>query len=216
MCVAEVVCLISTDDEAFTYNRRINRLAIIQEHRMILKAIERGVPPERIAKALNINVNTLQHKVRLLVDICDETVDLLKDKHVPIGVFSILRKMGALRQIEVAELMVAMNRYTRSYAHSLLAATPQSQLADVKEPKAVRGLSDEQMSLMERETSNLDRAFKLAEQSYGKDHLDLVLAKGYLTKLIGNARVGRYLAQHHQEILAEFQKLTDSGQAAAA
>ena len=28
----EVTCLISTDDEAFTYNKRVNRLAIIQEH----------------------------------------------------------------------------------------------------------------------------------------------------------------------------------------
>src|SRR5690349_10477606 len=29
---AEVVCLVSTDDEAFTYNKRVNRIAIIQEH----------------------------------------------------------------------------------------------------------------------------------------------------------------------------------------
>lgn len=34
----EVAFLISTDDEAFTYNKRVNRLAMIQEHRMILKA----------------------------------------------------------------------------------------------------------------------------------------------------------------------------------
>ena len=50
---------------------------------------------------------------------------------------------------------------------------------------------------------NLEREFKLAEQSYGTDHLDLVLAKGYLCKLLANARVLRYLAQHHQEILTE-------------
>src|SRR5437868_2794041 len=48
---ADVMCLISTDDEAFTYNKRVNRLAIIQEHRMIVKAIERGVPEHRIARA---------------------------------------------------------------------------------------------------------------------------------------------------------------------
>jgi ParB-like chromosome segregation protein Spo0J len=45
----EVVCLISIEDEAFTYNKRVNRIAIIQEHRMIIKAIERGVSEERIA-----------------------------------------------------------------------------------------------------------------------------------------------------------------------
>jgi len=33
----DVVCLVSTDDEAFTYNKHVNRIAPIQEHRMILK-----------------------------------------------------------------------------------------------------------------------------------------------------------------------------------
>jgi ParB-like chromosome segregation protein Spo0J len=50
--VTEVCCLVSTDDEAYTYNKRVNRIAIIQEHRMILKAIENGVSEERIARSL--------------------------------------------------------------------------------------------------------------------------------------------------------------------
>lgn len=37
----EVVCLIALEDEAFTYNRRISRIAIIQEHRMILNAVKK-------------------------------------------------------------------------------------------------------------------------------------------------------------------------------
>nr|WP_052730516.1 ParB N-terminal domain-containing protein [Sphingomonas sp. SRS2] len=45
----EVVCLVATDDEAFTYNRRINRIAIIQEHRMILNAVKKGVSVNRRA-----------------------------------------------------------------------------------------------------------------------------------------------------------------------
>ena len=30
-----VTCLVATDDESFTYNKRISRLATIQEHKMI-------------------------------------------------------------------------------------------------------------------------------------------------------------------------------------
>ncbi|MEY9634113.1 ParB-like chromosome segregation protein Spo0J [Bradyrhizobium japonicum] len=45
----EVECLVATEDEAFTYNKRVNRIAIIQEHRMILKAVENGVSEARIA-----------------------------------------------------------------------------------------------------------------------------------------------------------------------
>ena len=210
-----VVCLVSTDDEGFTYNKRVNRLAIIQEHKMVLKAVERGVPEERIAKALNIDVNTLRHKMHLLDGICPEVAEILKDKHVTTKTFWLLRKMTAFRQIEAAELMVAMNKYTTGYGRALLAATPQSQLVETHKPKVIKGLTDEQMALMERESTNLEREFKIAEQSYGTDHLDLVLAKGYLAKLLGNARIIRYLAQRHQELLSEFQKIAELESASA-
>ena len=209
MGATEVVCIISTDDEAYTYNKRVSRLAIVQEHKMILKAIERGVSEERIAKTLNLDIKTLQQKKRMLTGICPEAVELLKDKHVAAGTFLIFKKMVSFRQIEAAELMVAMNKYTISYGRSLLAATPQDQLVETGKPKAIKGLTDEQMSLMERESGNLEREFKMAEQSYGTDHLDLVLAKGYLGNLLGNPRVVRYLVQNHREILVEFQKITE-------
>lgn len=205
----DVVCLISIEDEAFTYNKRVNRIAIIQEHRMIIKAIERGVSEERIAKSLNVDVGSIKRKRRLLDGICSEAADILKDRHIAIQAFSELKKLNPLRQIEAAELMVAMNKYTISYAKSLVAATPQDQLADGYKPKLIKGLSSDQVSLMERESANLERDFRIAEQSYGTDHLDLVLANGYLGKLLGNARVVRYLAQYQQEILNEFQKLVD-------
>jgi hypothetical protein len=53
--------------------------------------------------------------------------------------------MAPLRQIEAAELMVAMNNYTISYGKSLLAATPPTQLVDPTKPKRIRGLSDDQV-----------------------------------------------------------------------
>src|ERR1700730_17454801 len=211
----DVVCLISTDDEAFTYNKHVNRIAPIQEHRMILKAVERGVSQERIAKALNVDVQSIRRKRHLLDGICPEVAEILKDKHIAIQTFIELKKMMPLRQIEAAELMVAMNKYTISYAKSLLAATPQAQLVDSSKPKHVKGLTDEQIALMERESVSLEREFRIAEKSYGTDHLDLVLTNGYLGKLLGNARVVRYLAEHHNDILAEFRKLAEMEVAAA-
>lgn len=203
-----VICLISHDDEAFTYNKRVNRLAIIQEHKMILKAVDRGVSEERLAKALNVDVSSIRKKRHLLEGICPEAAELLKDKHIGLNAFTELRKMTPMRQIEAAEVMVAMNRYTISYVKSLLTATPDSQLVQPRKQRP-RGLTEEQIGLMQRESANLDREFKLAEQSYGTDHLDLVLVKGYLAKLLGNARVVRYLAQSHKEILSEFQKVSE-------
>src|ERR1700676_4389317 len=94
----EVECLISTDDEAFTYNKRISRLSPVQEQRMIAKAIERNVPKDKIARALDINVRRISRKVQLLDGICEEAVGLLKDKMCPLAVFDVLRKINPLRQ----------------------------------------------------------------------------------------------------------------------
>jgi hypothetical protein len=188
---------------------------MVQEHRMIVKAVQRGVPEERIAKALNVDVRSIVRKRRLLEGICPEVAELLKDKQIAANTFTELKKMVPLRQIEAAELMVAMNKFTTSYAKSLLAATPQAQLVEADKPKHVSGLSDEQVAPMERESLSLGREFRIAEKSYGTDHLDLVLANGYLGKLLANARVVRYLAQYHRDILTEFQKLADNETVAA-
>ena len=209
----EVVCLVATEDEAFTYNKRVSRIAIIQEHRMILKAVKQGVSEERLARTLNVNVASIRKKRNLLVGICGEVAELLRDKHVPVNTFVQLRKLKPMRQIAAAEMMVAMNQYSISYAKSIVAATPIDQLVEGKK-SFNQGLSSEQADLMTEESARLDREFRAIEQSYGMDHLDLVLASAYLANLLENARVVRHLAQYQPELLNEFQKIAELQKAA--
>ncbi|MEM6780768.1 MAG: plasmid partitioning protein RepB C-terminal domain-containing protein [Pseudomonadota bacterium] len=204
-----VTCLVSRDDESFTYNKHINRLSTVQEHKMIVRAVERGVSEEKIAQALSVDVPHIVRKRTLLDGICPEAAELLKDKMVAMGVFNILRKMKPMRQIQAATLMNDANAFSLSYARALLASTPKDELVNPEQPKKVRGLTEEQMTRMENEMANLEREYRLVEESYSTDVLNLTLAKGYLTKLLGNARVVRYLAQNHAEILSQFQKIAD-------
>ena len=208
--VDAVDCLISLDDEAFTYNRQVNRLATIQEHRMILKLIERGVPEERIAATLDVNVENIRLKSRLLHGVCPEAAELLEDKHCPIHTIHALKKMRPLRQVEIVELMISMNNFTIPYAKALLAATPPDQLVDANKPKAIEGLSGEQIAQMEKEMARLQRGIKRIEDTYGPDHLHLVLASGYVRSLLGNDQISRYLGKHHGEICEEFVKISEA------
>jgi hypothetical protein len=139
--VERVECLISTDDGAFTYNKRISRLAPIQEHKMIRKAIARGVSQEKIALALDLNPRSIVRKAKLLDGICEEAVSILKDKPCATTVFEILRKMKAMRQIEAAELMMNANNYSPAYISAILAGTPEAQLVGTKKPKKMRGIA---------------------------------------------------------------------------
>ena len=203
----EVRCLIAEDDETFTYNKRVNRLATVQEHFMILRAIESGVPEEKIAKALDVDLTLVKRRRNLLNGICPEVVEMLKDKTVNPVMFDVLRKMKPLRQIEAVELMATAANWTASYAKALLAATRQEQLAKPDQPKKITGMSSEQMARMEREMASLNQDFKQIELSYGDDILHLVVASGYLTKLLGNTEISLYLQRHHGELLQEFQSI---------
>ena len=100
--------------------------------------------------------------------------------------------------------MVATNNITVAYAQALLAATPPNMLVNEGAPKKVKGVTADQMAKMEREMANLESQFKLVEQSYGQDVLNLVLARGYLTKLLDNEAVIRFLSQNNPDILREF------------
>jgi hypothetical protein len=71
----------------------------------------------------------------------------------------------------------------------------------------IRGLTAEQMARMEREMDGLQREFKAVSASYGDIVLNLVVASGYLSSLIGNPRVSGYLERYHPEILTEFRAI---------
>ena len=202
-------CLISTDDEAFTYNHKVNRLSAIQEHFMIRRAIKNGVSEVRIAKTLNVDIASIKRKRDLLDGICPEAVQLLRDKAVTSGCLRELRKVKPMRQIEIAELMCASHNHSVGYAKCLVVATPQDQLVEPDRPKEIRGLTAEDIARMERETEMLGRDFKIIEESHGRNVLNLVVVAGFLRKMLNNARAVRFLSQNYREILSEFQKLAE-------
>lgn len=205
----ETRCLITTDDEAYTYNKQTNRLSPIQEHVMILKAIKNGVSEQRIARALDTNVSKIRQKRDLLDGICPEAAELLQNKQTAPGVFRVMKKMKPMRQIEVAEILIAASNFCVPYTRALLAATPPEMLVDPDKHKAVEGLSPEQVAKMEKEMEVLQRDLKQIEESHGDKVLHLVLAGGYLTKLCGNTRVTRYLSQRHADIFRELQTILE-------
>ena len=206
----EARCLIADDDEGFTYNKRINRLATIQEHYMIVRALERGVSEEKLARALNLDVKGIKRRRSLLDGVCPEVIELLGDKVVSSRAFEILRKMKPIRQIEVAELMISVGNFSMAYAKALLGATRQADLTNPDKPKKVGGLTPEQMARLERETATVNQDFKTLEETYGDDVLNLVVASAYVSRLVANDEIERYLQSRHPELLTELRVIVNA------
>ena len=121
--VTEAKCLLSTDDEAYTYNRHVNYIPAVAQHFMLLEALKNGLTEERIAVALDVSIESIRMRRDMLNGICPEAVQILIDKSVSAQVFAILRKMKAIRQIEAAEHMVAGGTYSIPFAKALLAVS---------------------------------------------------------------------------------------------
>ena len=94
---------------------------------MIRRAINRGVSKDRLARAFNVNLSSINRRINLL-----EGIILLQDKQFTPDVTRILRKMKAARQVEAVELMIASNTITGTDAEAQLKATPPEQRTDMK------------------------------------------------------------------------------------
>jgi AcrR family transcriptional regulator len=208
--IEAVDCMVAVDDDTYTYNKRVNRLSAVQEHKMVVAAADRGVSVERLAAALGLSESTIRHRFRMLNGICEEVISYLADKPCPAKVFTFLRQLKPLRQMDAAELMVGQNNYSTAFATAIVATTSPEQLCDSPTVKLPGDeVSIESMAILEKELATLQMQNSIVEDTYGPDVLHLVVIKNYWATLLGRASVVKWLAQHQPEYLREFQRIAE-------
>ena len=203
------VCLDGANAKAI-YNARVSRITPIQEHRMIVKAVNQGVEPDRIASALNIPVRVVKAFMNLLLGINAEVADLLKDRNISPRTLRLLRRVNEMRQIEIAELMVGAENFTNGYVEALILGTPKDQLTKQVAVKKRKGFSPESIARMEQEMAMLERDLKAVETGYGENVLNLTLARGYIRKLLENSAVAEFLSANQVDIFNEFKVIVEA------
>jgi RepB plasmid partitioning protein len=177
---------------------------------MIRRAIERGVGKERLARAFNVKLNAINRRVNLLDGISPEAIALLQDQQFTPDVTRILRNMKPTRQVEAVELMVASGTISVAHADALLKATPPEQRCDVRSRTKSTEPPMEQIVKLEKEMNQVHTQYRDAESHYGSDLLNVVLAKGYLTKLLANAAVKSFIERQQPEILEHFELVVNT------
>ncbi len=207
--ITHVSCLISTDDEAYTYNKYVSRLSAVQEHKMIVKAIEGGVSEEKLARALNLDTRTIRYKRQMLDGICPEAVELLKEKNVPEHVFRALRKMKAPRQVTVALLMNDQNKFSIPYAKALLEATPPDQIVNNGAPRRLTPAILARQARLEEENLALSQEVGALKEQYGTDMIEITAIQAYLKRLLGNEAVADYLQQYNESVYEKFKEIAE-------
>ena len=103
--------------------------------------------------------------------------------------------------------MVSANNYACGYAEALIMGTPKDQLVNSAGSKKKKGLTAEDIARMEREMESLERDFKAIESTYAENNMILTLGRGFIKKLLDNARVVRFLNANYPEMLSEFETI---------
>ncbi|WP_246688462.1 MULTISPECIES: plasmid partitioning protein RepB C-terminal domain-containing protein [unclassified Mesorhizobium] len=147
---------------------------------------------------------------QLVFGICVEALDLLKDFGVPPGILGLLREVAPVRQVEIAQLMIAMDAVQFENAKVLVALTSRSQLANRHaQRKRYAGIDNSQLVEMETGLAQISRRYLDAVNCHGARVLRLIAATKYFDRLMNNARLVRYLARNFPRHFEEFQKLLD-------
>jgi hypothetical protein len=60
---------------------------------------------------------------------------------------------------------------------------------------------------MEREIKSQQRNIKAAEKAYGESLFNLTVARSYIKKFLGNAKIAAYLKANHPDIFSEFKAI---------
>ncbi len=200
-------CLIAKDEESYSYNRYLNRITVVQEHRMIIKAVEDGVSEDKLSEALNISVSALKDKFKLLNGICQEVIVILADKSAPKSIFGILRKMKTSRQIEVVNTMISLNNFSKKFALSLLHTTTEDMLTNPKDSKIVEQDTARNFARMEREMIAMEMKSKQLESIYGTNNLKLAVIISHVKSLLSNYAVLNWLVDNSPEYLKQLKKI---------
>lgn len=205
--IAEALCLVATDDETYTYNKHINRLTTAQDSRMIARAIERGVPKERIAAVLGIDAETVRRRSTLMNGICPEASELLASKTCPGTTFAVLRRMTAMRQLEAAELMCGQSNFGSTFARAILAAsTPEQLVIKRRSPQQTNGELAAQLARMEKELGRLQIRAGGMEETYGLEHLHLAVTCSYIANLMHNVSIATWIRVRYPEYFTQMER----------
>ena len=87
---------------------------------------------------------------------------------------------------------------------------PPEKLVAPEKKTVLQGVSSEDIARMEREMERLQQEYRNVEENLGDTMFTLVVAKGYLSKLLKNDTIADYLNRHHGPMLGELRTVMDA------
>ncbi|RUT65498.1 RepB plasmid partitioning protein [Morganella morganii] len=207
LAITHAHCLISSVEDTYSYNKRVNHLTILQEQRMLQKAVESGVSVEKLCAVLGLSQGIINTRLRISEGISKEALALLADKNVSQNVFDVLRKIKPYKQMDFVTTMVTLNNVTKKFALSMLHALPPEHL--VRKPDNEPDDRDmvKTLARLEKEMAALQVETQDIQNEFAENNLNLMVARSYIAKLLSKNEIIHWLYDNKSEYLDVLKKV---------
>lgn len=205
--VTHAHCLISPVEDTYSYNKRVNHLTILQEQRMLLKAVESGVSVEKLCAVLGLSQGIINTRLRISEGISKEALALLADKNVSQNVFDVLRRIKPHKQMDFVATMITLNNFTKKFALSMLHALPAEHL--VRKPDNTSNDKDmiKTLARLEKEMAALQVETQDIQNEFAENNLNLMVVRSYIAKLLSKNEIIHWLYDNKSEYLDVLKKV---------
>ncbi|MDR1844957.1 MAG: RepB plasmid partitioning protein [Citrobacter amalonaticus] len=200
-------CLVSPVNEAYTYNKRVNRLTILQEQKMLRKAVESGVSTDKLCAVLGVSPGIINTRLHISDGIAKEVIALLAEKNVSQNIFDILRKMKHYKQTECVRTMISLNNFTKKFALSLLHSMSPEHLVTKNKDESNKDLI-KTLARLEKEMAALQVETQNIQHEYAENNIRLIIVKSYIIKLFRNSEIMHWLYDYNIEFFDLLKKVS--------
>lgn len=137
--------------------------------------------------------------------ICDAALEKIGAKTKSFQFYSMLRRVNAGRQNEIANLMAAC----ADYSFSLLGVLTFGSKAHhfIRAKRRMRGVSRAELALIEKTVPPLEAAFWTAARSYADDARALMVTEAYVRRIIANPGVAARVRAAHPTTFLDLNRL---------
>ena len=208
----EIDCIIEDDDERFTQNDKINAINPIQRVKMLKNAIKGGASIDKISRALSWDKSKILAEIDASDGIDDEARKILKDAPISVASLRMLRKVKPLRQVQIAESIVAANIFDIHYVSGLVLSTSADLLKDEYKKKIVpkKLITQDAYASISAEQKNVHSKLKEIREKYNSNMCELVTIVNFLKKILDNSVLSNYLKRTFEDIYCGFTQISQS------
>lgn len=200
-------CLISPVEDTYSYNKRVNHLTILQEQRMLQKAVESGVSVEKLCAVLGLSQGIINTRLRISEGISKEALALLADKNVSQNVFDVLKKIKLHKQMDFVSTMVTLNNFTKKFALSMLHALPAEHLVRMPDNATEDKDMVKTLARLEKEMAALQIETQDIQNEFAENNLNLMVVRSYIAKLLSKNEIIHWLYDNKSEYLDVLKKI---------